>query len=131
MTLWDFELPEDAVQPFSMGRGEGLKLYSNPMRAGPADGGALDQNGNLVSREVEQEVYFHPGDDVNRTFEATALAREIQRFGNEMREVLIDKGAGEGCVIAWMLSQHHNSGSFLERYRGTVGSLYYDGILQM
>ena len=49
VTGYGFESLKGTVQPFLMGRGEGLKLYPDPVRAGPTYNGALDQNRGLSS----------------------------------------------------------------------------------
>ena len=70
-----FELPESAVQPFLMGRGEGLKLSPDPMRAGPAYNGALDQNWDLCFGEIEQKIHLHSRGGSKGAFKPTAFAR--------------------------------------------------------
>ena len=70
-----FELPESAVQPFPMGRGEGLKLYSYPVRAGPTYNGALDQNWDLCLGEIEQKIHLHSRGGSKGAFKPTAFAR--------------------------------------------------------
>ena len=58
-----------------MGRGEGLKLYPNPVHAGPTYNGALDQNRGLVFMDVEQKIYLHSREGWKSTFKPTAFAR--------------------------------------------------------
>ena len=107
-----FEPLERAVQPFLMGRGEGWKLDSDPVRAGPAYDGALDQYRGLVFRDVEQEIYSHPREGLKETFDPTSFTREIQRFTNLMEVTLVDEGAGKRRWKSGMLSHHHRSALF-------------------
>lgn len=109
MTGCGFEPLERAVQPFLMGRGEGWKLDSDPVRAGPAYDGALDQYRGLVFRDVEQEIYSHPREGLKETFEQASFTREIQCFTNLMEVTLVDEGAGKRRWKSGMLSHHHRS----------------------
>jgi len=70
-----FELPESAVQPFLMGRGEGLKLDANPVCPGPAYDGALNEDWSLVFRDVEQEIHLHSRKGSEGAFDPTSFAR--------------------------------------------------------
>lgn len=91
-----------------MGRGEGLKLYPDPVRAGPAYDGALDQNRDLCFGEVEQKIYFHSGEGSKGAFKPTSFAREVQRLVNRMEMTLVDEGAGKSRLESRILSHHHN-----------------------
>lgn len=73
-----FELPESVVQPFLMGRGEGLKLDADPVCPGPAYDGALNEDRGLVFRDIEQKIHLHSGGGSKGAFKPTAFAREIQ-----------------------------------------------------
>ena len=91
-----------------MGRGEGLKLYPDPVRAGPTDNGALDQNRDRFFGEEEQKIHLHSGRGSKGAFKPTSFAREIQRLINRMEVTLVDEGAGESCLESRVLSHHHN-----------------------
>ena len=91
-----------------MGRGDGLKLYPDPVRAGPTYNGALDQNRNLFFGEEEQKIHLHPGRGSKGAFKPTSFAREIQRLVYWMEETLVDEGAGKRRLESGMLSDHHN-----------------------
>jgi hypothetical protein len=73
-----FEVPEGAVQPFLMGRSEGLKLDADPVRTGPTYNGALNEDRGLVFRDKEQKINLHSGGGSKGAFKPTAFAREIQ-----------------------------------------------------
>jgi hypothetical protein len=73
-----FEVPEGAVQPFLMGRSEGLKLYPDPVRTGPTYNGALDQNRGFIFMDVKQKIHLHSREGSKSTFETTSFTREIQ-----------------------------------------------------
>ena len=91
-----------------MGRGEGLKLYPDPVRAGPTYNGTLDQNRDLFFGEEEQKIHLHSGRGSKGAFKPTSFAREIQRLINRMEVTLVDEGAGESCLESRVLSHHHN-----------------------
>jgi hypothetical protein len=101
-----------------MGRGDGLKLYPDPVRAGPTDNGALDQNRDLCFREEDEKIHFHPSGGSKGAFKPTSLAREIHRLVNRMEETLVDKGAGKRRLESGMLSDHHNLVLFRGRAAG-------------
>lgn len=71
------ELVEEAVEPLLMRKGEALKFDANAVPAGPADRGPLNQEGDLLSRDVQQEIHFHAGEDKGVALEPAAFAREI------------------------------------------------------
>ena len=73
-----------------MGRDEGLKLYSDPVRAGPTYNGALDQDRDLCFGEEEQKIHLHSGGGSKGTFKPTSFAREVQRLVNRMEVTLVD-----------------------------------------
>ena len=102
------ELLEGAVQPFLMGRGEGLKLYPDPVRTGPTYNGALDEDRDLVFMDIEQKIHLHSREGSKRTFEPTSFAREIQHLVNRMEVTLVDEGAGKSRLESGILSHHHN-----------------------
>jgi hypothetical protein len=91
-----------------MGRGEGLKLYPDPVRAGPTYNSALDQDRDLCFGEVEQKIHLHSGEGSKGAFKSTSFAREIQRLVNRMEVTLVDEGARKGCLESGILSHHHN-----------------------
>ena len=70
-----FELPESAVQPFLMGRGEGLELDTDSVRPGPAYDGALNEDRDLIFMDVEQEIHLHSSGGSKGAFKPTAFAR--------------------------------------------------------
>ena len=69
------ELLEGAVQAFLMGRGKGLKLYPDPVRAGPTYNGPLDQNWDLCFGEIEQKIHLHSRGGSKGAFKPTSFAR--------------------------------------------------------
>lgn len=91
-----------------MGRDEGLKLYSNPVRPGPTYNGALDQNRGIIFMDVEQKIHLHSREGSKRTFEPTSLTREIQHLAIRMEVTLMDKGTGKIRLESGILSHHHN-----------------------
>jgi hypothetical protein len=107
-----FELLDCAFQPFLMGRGEGPKLNTNSVTAGPAYDGALNQDRGLSFMDIEQEVHFHACGGTKGTLETTSFAREIQRFIDSMNMILVDEGPGKRRWKSGMLSDHHNSALF-------------------
>ena len=109
VTGCDFELLDGIIQPFLMGRGDGLKLDTDPVRAGPAYNSALDQNWGFFFRKIKQEIHLHSGGGSKGTFEPTAFQREIQRLTNLMEVTLMDEGAEKRRWKSGMLSYHHNS----------------------
>jgi len=76
-----------------MGRGEGLKLNPDPVRAGPTYNSALDQNRDLCFGEEEQKIHLHSGGGSKGAFKPTSFSREIQRLVNRMKVTLVDEGA--------------------------------------
>ena len=72
--LW-FGAAGSAVQAFLKGRGEGLKLYPDPVRAGPTYNGPLDQNWDLCFGEIEQKIHLHSRGGSKGAFKPTAFAR--------------------------------------------------------
>ena len=70
-----FELPESAVQPFLMERGEGLELDTDSVRPGPAYDGALNEDRGLIFMDVEQEIHLHSSGGSKGAFKPTAFAR--------------------------------------------------------
>jgi hypothetical protein len=125
-----FEALEGAVQPFLVRRGEGLKLDPDPVRAGPADYGALDQDRRCFFSDVEQEIHLHSGEGSKGTFEPTSFAREIPRFANRIKMILVDEGAGKRRWKPGILSHHHRSALFFGLAAWAVGTLN-GGIMQM
>ena len=113
-----------------MGRGEGLKLYPDPVRAGPAYDGALDQNRDLCFGEVEQEIHFHSGEGSKGAFKPTSFAREIQRLVNRMEMTLVDEGAGKSRLESRILSHYHNLVLFCGLAAGRCQGFHW-GIMQM
>jgi len=114
-----------------MGRGEGLKLYSDPVQAGPTYNGALDQNRGLVFMDVEQKIYLHSREGSKSTFEPTSFAREIQHLIKRVEVTLVDKGAGKSRSESGILSHHHNVVLFCGLAAGRSYGLSNDGIMQM
>lgn len=112
VTSCGFELAEGAGSPFLLGRGEGLKLYPDPVRAGPTYNGALDQNRDLFFGEEAQKIHLHSGRDSKGAFKPTSFTREIQRLINRMEVTLVDEGAGERRWKSGMLSHLHRSALF-------------------
>jgi hypothetical protein len=76
-----------------MGRGEGLKLYPDPVRAGPTYHGALDQNWDFCFGEEKQKIHLHSGAGSKGAFKPTSSVREVQRLVNRMEVTLVDEGA--------------------------------------
>ena len=75
VTGCDFKLPEGGGQLFLMGRGDGLKLYPNPVRAGPTYNGALDQNRALCFGEEDEKIHFHSCGGSKGAYKSTSFAR--------------------------------------------------------
>jgi hypothetical protein len=91
-----------------MGRGEGLKLYPDSMRAGPTYNGALDQNRDLCFGEEEQKIHLHSSGGSKGAFQPTSFVREVHRLVNRMEPTLVDEGAGKSRLESRILSHHHN-----------------------
>ena len=91
-----------------MGRGEGPKLYPDPMRAGPAYDGALDQNRDLCLGEIEQKIHLHSRGGSKGAFKPASFAGEVQCLVNRMEMPLVDEGAGKSRLESRILSHHHN-----------------------
>jgi hypothetical protein len=130
VTCCGFETLERAVQPFLVRGGEGLKLDPNPVRAGPAYDGALNQDRGRSFRQIEYEIHLHAGEGSKGTFEPTSFAREIQRFTNLMEAILVDEGAGKRRWKSGILAHDHNSALFCGLAAWLVGTLI-NGIMQM
>ena len=101
-----------------MGRGDGLKLYPDPVRAGPTDNGALDQNRDLCFGEEDEKIHFHSGGGSKGAFKPASFAREIHRLVNRMEQTLVDEGAGKRRVESGVLSDHHDLVLFCGRADG-------------
>lgn len=71
------ELVEEGVEPLLMRKGEALKIYANALSAGPANRGTLNQERDLLSGDIQQEIHFHAGEDKGVALEPAAFAREI------------------------------------------------------
>ncbi len=89
-----------------MGRGEGLKLYPDPVCAGPTYNGALDQNRDLCFWEEDQKIHLHSRKCLKGVFQPASFAREIQRLVNLMEVTLMDEGAGKSRLESGILSHH-------------------------
>ena len=110
-----FESMDSAVQPFLMGRGEGPKLNTDSVTAGPAYDGALDQDRGLSFMDIEQKIHCHPRGGSKGTFKATSFTREIQCLTDSMETTLVDDGAGKGRGKSGILSDHHSLALFCDR----------------
>ena len=112
---YGFKLLDGAVQPFLMGRGEGPKLNTDSMTAGPAYDGALDQDRGLTFMDIEEKIHCHSRSGSKGTFKATSFTREIHRLTDSMETTLVDEGAGKGRGKSGILSDHHSLALFSDR----------------
>ena len=112
---YGFELLDGVVQSFLMGRGEGPKLNTNSVTAGPAYDGALDQDRGLSFMDIKQKIHLHSCGRSKGTFKATSFTREIQCLTDSMETTLVDEGAGKGRWISGILSDHHSLALFRDR----------------
>ncbi len=58
--------------------GERLKLDADALREGPADRCLLNQERDLISRDIQQEIHFHACDDIESVFKPATFVREVQ-----------------------------------------------------
>jgi hypothetical protein len=101
-----------------MGRGDGLKLYPDPVCAGPTDNGALDQNRDFCFWEEDEKIHFHSGGGSKGAFKPTSFAREIHCLVNRVEQALVDEGAGKRRLESGVLSDHHKLVLFCGRAAG-------------
>jgi hypothetical protein len=112
---YGFELLDGVVQSFLMGRGEGPKLNTDSVTAGPAYDGALDQDRGLSFMDIEEKIHLHSCGGSKGTFKATSFTREIQCLTDSMETTLVDEGAGKGRCKSGILSDHHSLALFCDR----------------
>lgn len=102
-----FEALEGPVQTLAVRRGERLKFEAHIPNAAPPDDRLFNEDRRLAFREREEEIDFHPGVGLERTFESAAFPREIEGFRNLMQAVLISQRPEEGYLEAGLLSDDH------------------------
>ena len=112
---YGFESLDGVVQPFLMGRGEGPKLNTGSVTAGPAYDGALDQDRSFSFMDIEQKIHCHSCGGSKGTFKATSFTREIHCLTDSMETTLVDEGAGKGRGESRILSDHHSLALFCDR----------------
>jgi hypothetical protein len=106
-----FESLNGVVQPFTVGRSEGLELDPDFARAAPPDDGMFDEDRSFVLGEVEEEIDFHSCDSLKVAFDPTSFSREIQRFGNEVETILVAERSGKQRRETGLLSYDHSGSS--------------------